>query len=446
MSIEIVFFELGLLIQCLWSYSLRSFTLQSPLMPYNGDGWAIHYDSTNHQIWFLKASTPEPMTLHESSNCATSNGDTIYFNDASNLVIGSYNIHTSEWKRPFQTMPHDVFGACLVSDDRFIYVIGGSTISIQIVPYLQIFDLKNNLWLSSPNSLNHNRVWSTCQIHNGTIYIFGGSHETDVRESIEMIFVGSGDDVITNAATQSWILLPEVLASQSMALSSVICTNIDTEILYLLGGWRSSPHDIVEIFDLKTHSLTTLSITLNQARTGHASICVDNYIYAFGGRIGTHEARQTTDSWEKSNMLYYIAPANEPTTAPSLVPTYVPSSLPTGTNSPTSIKPTVSVNLSNVQNYSVTTVDCSDATQNKSDYILLVYAIYGCIGLLMVCFIVIVILFLKLKAMKANMACDEQQGPCVDNEGAQEMARVEQGEQRIDQAVVGNVAIVETAD
>eukprot|EP01083_Nonionella_stella_P098152 275940_1 len=306
MSIEIVFFELGLLIQCLWSYSLRSFTLQSPLMPYNGDGWAIHYDSTNHQIWFLspricdtvsficsdtthvisydinnnsfkiEASTPEPMTLHESSNCATSNGDTIYFNDASNLVIGSYNIHTSEWKRPFQTMPHDVFGACLVSDDRFIYVIGGSTISIQIVPYLQIFDLKNNLWLSSPNSLNHNRVWSTCQIHNGTIYIFGGSHETYVafivRESIEMIFVGSGDDVITNAATQSWILLPEVLAAQSMALSSVICTNIDTEILYLLGGWRSSPHDIVEIFDLKTHSLTTLFLQIETDITRHRNI------------------------------------------------------------------------------------------------------------------------------------------------------------------------------
>ena len=72
--------------------------------------------------------TKHPSLLYSFNGDGTTHfsvlvGDIIYFNNKSNMNIGTYNIHSQEFTYSMDpSVPINVHYACLVTDNRYVYV------------------------------------------------------------------------------------------------------------------------------------------------------------------------------------------------------------------------------------------------------------------------------------------------------------------------------------
>eukprot|EP01084_Bolivina_argentea_P202158 345466_1 len=359
------------------SYSLQSFTLiDDPLMIYHGSEWATYSNDQTNEIWVLSpVSCPEHSscsypTVGQSystvsntfqdetgiieefhcfgSHCAVSVGDTLYMTTP-NKQFCSYNIQTQQWINPISIMPIPLKNSCLTSDGRYIYFIGGYDNNYR--NYFQIYDLQLNVWLNEQgieiDSLTTSRIASACQIYNGIIYIFGGRNSNGLS-SIESIHIGSGNDVYFYANTSKWNTLSSTLNTQRYGIGSTICKQIDTQYVYLIGGYDPDGcgycvGDTIDIFDMKSNKIiSNHSISLNQQRYSPSVSCVNNHIYVLGGQwINNNNNMETVRNWEISNALYTFSPTKSPTIIPTITPTKSPTLIPTITPTNPTINPTI---------------------------------------------------------------------------------------------------------
>eukprot|EP01084_Bolivina_argentea_P254268 427450_1 len=350
-------------------YSLTGFTLESsPPPPLDGASWIVHYDSSTKLIYMLDGSpwtnqfvysaasqtynietntwqtitnTPS-LTKHDTQEAYTSIGDTVYF--VGDGIFGSFNPKTDTFLYPHPniTLPTQTEQSCVTSDgSRYIFIISGWW-GNSYIPQFQIYDLQNNQWLNDLGNLpiiNNPRAYHSCQYHKGFIYVFGGwigtqnSANTDL---IEMIYVGTGDNVFNTLTSELWLELPARLNTIERETMSVMCENVDTEEIYIFGGFHQSisnrayVYNTIEIFNTTDNSITIAPFTLQTPRAAAFAICIENYIYVMlGWNVCGNSCRETLFTWEKSNPLYTFAPTKSPTSIPSATPTKFPSLSPT---------------------------------------------------------------------------------------------------------------------
>eukprot|EP01083_Nonionella_stella_P097920 275285_1 len=332
-----------------YSYSLTTLSLQTPEAPYAGAHWITHFDANTNNIWLLGGHylnsdqswviTNDVQTYNIKLN-AWAEGDPLsdyvasYIGSYTSIdtmvyfiaydSLSSFNIDTQTLLHPHPNISllHAVDKACVTNDGRYIFVIGGWISSTSTVSALfQIYDTSEHSWLEGL-PLNIPRARSNCEYHNGYIYIFGGQLDnTQQTDSIEMIYVGVGDAVHTTVITEQWITLASVLFTPKRDVSTVMCTGIDTELIYIFGGWDSNQaHTVsnqVHIFNTTDTSIHTAYFGI---RRGAASvICIHDYIYILLGYVPSKKGGgiETTFTWMKSNLLYTSAPTsvtNAPTT------------------------------------------------------------------------------------------------------------------------------------
>eukprot|EP01083_Nonionella_stella_P210374 761681_1 len=286
---------LAMLIVTSYSYSLSRVSLQSPSAPYDGGHWITHYDSNTNNIWFLGRQTmtggswyiyqqvqtynirtdtwntrPWLSEYLETYGAHASIDNTAYFiaHNTIHGVFSSFNIDTQELLHPHPTISllHPVIAPCVTTDGRYIYIMGGLVMSTSsYVGYFQIYDTVNNNWFEGL-PLNTPRIFSNCEYHDGYIYIFGGQIDGHGHtDSIEMVHVGIGDAVRSTGAFQAWTTLPAVLSSPMRDLSTVMCADVDTDVIYIFGGYDyASPntHTVdsnIQIFDTTDESIRTAS-------------------------------------------------------------------------------------------------------------------------------------------------------------------------------------------
>eukprot|EP01083_Nonionella_stella_P167532 563336_1 len=370
--------QLSMLIATSYSYALSSVTLESPASLYDGAHWITHYDSNTNNIWLLGGHyiagndwyitryvqtyniktdtwTEHPLLadfVPSYVGSYTSIGNMIYF--IAYKAFTSYSIDTHELVHPHpSSLINAVDEACVTNDERYIYVMGGW--SAGYAAHFQIYDTTNNNWFAGLD-LNIPRARSNCEYHNGYIYIFGGQIDPSyvVTNSIEMVYVGVGDAVETTVSTQEWITLPAVLSSPLRDASTVKCTDVDTDIIYIFGGYNSvdGVTKNIQIFNTTDASILAAATSLKTARAAVSLLCIEDYIYIMGGfTFQANLGFYTESSWEKSNVLFTSVtttiPTNVITDPPTQTvtesptthsPTNVPTNLPTQiTNSPTNI-------------------------------------------------------------------------------------------------------------
>eukprot|EP01083_Nonionella_stella_P077214 210727_1 len=264
--------QLAMLWVTSYSYSLSGVTLQSSNVPYDfrivkmwtgrhyqlsGRGYIDKQVQTYNirtDTWNARPWISQPLETHGSF---TSIDNMVYFTalDSNIAVFSSFNIDTQELLHPHPTISllYPALAPCITTDNRYIYIIGGFVLSTSsYVAYFQIYDTLNDHWFEGL-PLNIPRTKVDCEYHDGYIYIFGGQIALGpavFTDSIEMVYVGVGDAVETTVSTQEWITLPAVLSSPKRDVSTVMCTDVDTDIIYIFGGddLKAGAADMIQIF------------------------------------------------------------------------------------------------------------------------------------------------------------------------------------------------------
>eukprot|EP01083_Nonionella_stella_P125045 378025_1 len=380
-------YQSGLCVACIFFFHaqvvysinmLNNMTLQnSPLLPYAGSDWITHYDASNRNIWMLSGLIWNPLV--EMSKCVmtynldtnqwstktdlsiaingrgqfyTSLGDSIYF-VGYNYDFGEFQVATQTLlynPHPTIALPIKVYAPCLVNDGRFVYIIGGAFQNSNEIHYnhLQIYDFLSQKWLSNTPSLQTARSRFACHMKDGRIYIFGGmvgigqASTSDYTNTIETLYVGSGDSVPTTLSTQTWSTIPTTLSTERNGCIAVSCDRMDPNIVYIVGSREEVTQysdDTIDVFNINDQNMIPSNVALNRARTDPSVVCVDNLLYVFGGALATDSVSGWND-WEVSNALGFIptempssVPSSTPSEFPSLMPSVVPSKHPSITPS-----------------------------------------------------------------------------------------------------------------
>eukprot|EP01083_Nonionella_stella_P203540 742658_1 len=296
---------------------------------------AVHlFDTTDHSF---TAQAPTPTRITGYAFSKTFIGDTLYFNDYPKDNIGTYKLSTNQYTSPMSpSITTAVDWACLTSDNRYVYALGG--LSTGAVDYFQVLDSSGNKWYTG-SSLNAYRFMSACEIYQGTIYIFGGEYYSAGLRSIEKIFVGQNNAVLSNLATSTFQTIGATLHAPKSRMATAMCENVDQSLIYLIGGYNAyggAEYATVELFDADTDTIVK-RLSMKRARWQTSAICANGYIYVFGGY--TKEGWEELNTWEVSNYLTEAPTASptdgtvSPTKYPSQIPSVSPSKQPSASPS-----------------------------------------------------------------------------------------------------------------
>eukprot|EP01083_Nonionella_stella_P315614 1140541_1 len=226
---------------------ITGFTLVTPdpPPPHDGGYFFMHYDARNETLWLLNPvtytspswgatrvlqsynfisntwtdyTTPDLFKSHVTS--FTSIGSILYvIDDAAEFGTLDTATQTILYPHPsissFYPGTHD---PCMANDGRYIFNIGGEDTINQPVReqlWFQIYDTVNSEWLNAIDSniplLNIERASSVCEYYEGYLYVFAGSGTQGKQlNSIEMIYTGTGNDVLNTLLSQNWTVLPDV--------------------------------------------------------------------------------------------------------------------------------------------------------------------------------------------------------------------------------------------
>lgn len=151
----------------------------------------------------------------------------------------------------------------------YLYVFGGSSLKNERLNKAERYCLKTRKWTKLPD-MNHRRVFCSCAAIDDKIYIIGGMIDDD-RTATDIV------DVL-NINTNKWSRLPErTLVKREKHCSVAIGTKI-----YVFGGYRI--RDSSESYDTKTGLWTRLP-RMTVPRYSFTSLVHHKTIYAIGGMI-----------------------------------------------------------------------------------------------------------------------------------------------------------------
>ena len=173
------------------SCTLPSWDLKSTKLPYTEAGMAIGIDNTD-TIWLIGGKSNPKGLINVDPNTNPPKPESVLtglqfdvFNDGqyysqSNLIVymlmydeinrrNFFNIYdlkqytmTDNWNDMFLPLPTE-YGACLATDDEYIYIIGGKDPNTGTIRNeLQIYSRNTQIWASNPPSMSNTRYTPAC--------------------------------------------------------------------------------------------------------------------------------------------------------------------------------------------------------------------------------------------------------------------------------------------
>eukprot|EP01083_Nonionella_stella_P318974 1168410_1 len=335
-----------------------TFLVGDSRMPFADAKMAIGYDETNDTILLLGGfQFRQHFALFKNNNFIdqdkqffndsiygdgqfyTQLGNILWMISSDNTGFRTFDTRTYQMKSPsspsieIQTPVDD--SACLTSTDDYLIVIGGGGAKY---PYLyldtvQIYHLAANQWLSNVSTLNAGRIHSACVVGNNKLYSIGGyGNDDDSLDSIEVLDVSN----MSAISSTSWNYLGCTLQK---ARDSLRVALYGTDMIYVVGGWKSAMETSVDIINTVTDECLVaddLSLPVSSA----PCITVQNMLFVFGG-----VKEYSGSTWFVNNKYQYLLlpssnPIRYPTSSPSYRETTDPSGSPTKTPSDSTVAPT----------------------------------------------------------------------------------------------------------
>eukprot|EP01084_Bolivina_argentea_P270183 459365_1 len=207
------------------------------------------------------------------------NQDAFYMVWDNNLFI--LDLHTNILNQPWrnESVSIDVNrAACVESSDKYIYIVGGGTISVPLNNF-QIFAIFENQWKHDAPSMQSARASLSCILHHDTdtLYAIGGHN----LNSIEKISAQSNaSNISAFYSVNSWKYIDNLLytTSQSRAITH-------DNLIIVIGGVEESSFvysSVIQVIN-PTDGTVTLGGNLNYPVAGAAIIHMYDVLYVFGG-------------------------------------------------------------------------------------------------------------------------------------------------------------------
>ncbi|MDC8098535.1 Kelch repeat-containing protein [Chryseobacterium rhizosphaerae] len=178
--------------------------------------------------------------------------------------IEKYNITDNSWSVLNSTLLSKKFANSETYDNK-IYIFNGWGNS-----HLEIVDLATNT--ITKGAVNRSYTGNAgSAIHNGKIYVFGGSGLSGAKNT-----VFSNKFQVYDIASNTWNSLPDMPTARETK------GKIVNDKLYVIGGFNGTPSRLINVYDLNTN-LWIKQYTMPSGISGHALAVSDNKIFIVGG-------------------------------------------------------------------------------------------------------------------------------------------------------------------
>lgn len=186
--------------------------------------------------------------------------------------------------------------AVAVLNDK-IWVIGGSKKGDHAINTVESYDPAADTWDAGVPDLLRARDNATAQAWDGKIYVFGGRDMHQVVNTVECFDPGSGQ----------WEIV-STLPTPRFGIASVV----KDSVIWLCGGTNMNyvNYDMVDIYDPRKNSWTSLPARLNIARGAPMAGVMNGNVFVFGGNfygpLSNYERfDENSQTWiNEGNMLY----------------------------------------------------------------------------------------------------------------------------------------------
>jgi N-acetylneuraminic acid mutarotase len=203
-------------------------------------------------------------------------------------IVEAYSPANNAW-RPIASLPKPLSGSLTVSDNSFLYSLGGWDGS-QYLDDVFVYDASSDSWrplASLPVAL----ASAAGGVISGEIFVLGGENETAVLDTC----------YVYNIETDTWDSCPAMLHPRANAGAAAILNK-----LYVLGGdaWEDGETPFGEMYDPNTgiwQVVNTPMLENEDAWTDLGVTHVETKIYALGGKIGNTRSDQ---NYTYSPMVY----------------------------------------------------------------------------------------------------------------------------------------------
>lgn len=197
-----------------------------------------------------------------NDNIYVSNG---YQDKGSNAnYIEKYNITDNKWSVFNSNLLTKKFANSETYDNK-IYIFNGWGNS-----HLEIVDLATNT--ITKGAVNRSYTGNAgSAIHNGKIYVFGGSGLNGAKST-----VFSNQFQYYDIASNTWNSLPNMPTARETK------GKIVNDKLYVIGGFNGTPSRLINVYDLKTNHWVS-QYTMPAGITGHSLAVYGNKIFIVGG-------------------------------------------------------------------------------------------------------------------------------------------------------------------
>lgn len=187
---------------------------------------------------------------------ANGSGDTNY--------IEKYNITDNRWNVLNSTLVPKRFASSETYNNK-IYIFNGWNNS-----HLEILDLATNIITNgADNPFYAGNAGSA--IHNGKIYVFGGS---GLNGTTRTAFTNKFQ--YYDIASNTWNSLPD------MPIAKETKGKIVNDKLYVIGGFNGTSSNLIDVYDLNKN-LWTNQYTMPEGVSGHSLAVSDDKIFIVGG-------------------------------------------------------------------------------------------------------------------------------------------------------------------
>lgn len=178
--------------------------------------------------------------------------------------IEKYNITDNSWSVLNSTLLSKKFANSETYDNK-IYIFNGWGNS-----HLEIVDLATNT--ITKGAVNRSYTGNAgSAIHNGKIYVFGGSGLNGAKNT-----VFSNKFQVYDIASNTWNSLPDMPTARETK------GKIVNDKLYVIGGFNGTPSRLINVYDLNSN-LWIKQYTMPSGISGHALAVSDNKIFIVGG-------------------------------------------------------------------------------------------------------------------------------------------------------------------
>jgi N-acetylneuraminic acid mutarotase len=178
--------------------------------------------------------------------------------------IEKYNITDNSWSVLNSTLLSKKFANSETYNNK-IYIFNGWGNS-----HLEIVDLATNT--ITKGAVNRSYTGNAgSAIHNGKIYVFGGSGLNGAKNT-----VFSNKFQVYDIASNTWNSLPDMPTARETK------GKIVNDKLYVIGGFNGTPSRLINVYDLNSN-LWIKQYTMPSGISGHALAVSDNKIFIVGG-------------------------------------------------------------------------------------------------------------------------------------------------------------------